>query len=670
MTTRQAPRGTSGSASRSRSHAPSLKTRPCCSCVSSLRFTALMRGKTPGIRSHEARRLARRTLEAAKGHPKLLELAEGQAANPNLLSKLISTGCLLDADYTETLAAWTRAVTKTLSPSDRDLFWFLCCLEESDRERIILNDNWAGLWQRLGMAGYPPDIDQALSVLAARGLVTYGRGRESYEIHPEVASTGRASADKFFWDVVDEQVTAWWSHVYVQAFGSAREHGGDTELLVRAGLATVTYLVRQQQWDDAGSMLEGAFGVDPSRARAAAVLPAIQQIASHDPNWSGLLAWILSEIDSSVGEDHLRADLYDALATDNYKRASSAAERLSSIYLNSGRLGDARRILEQKATYTRRAGFGPWSQLGDRAGLLQVEIKAGRYRYVFDQVKGLLGHMEALPKVVDPLSEERDPASTRELVFNAGREAALRLGEWNDALSLNAVMIAGMRDRNEPATAVARARFNDYGPLLRTRRMDKAFEILLECLHVFREANDVAGIGNTFSALAQVENERGHGDAAIQMQRDALRYKYIAGDVFSIAISYHNLGDYLILYARQPIPALACHLAAALIDTLTGNSSSTSVNAVAMDIYLFGSEVVPPVNMDELHRNMGEIPGTDLAGLIAQFSLDPDVGEQTLRNVVAKARELEDGVLQEGEQWRDCGSTRLSSPIQSGGGGC
>jgi hypothetical protein len=607
-------------------------------------LTALMDGTTPGIKPHEARRLGRRTLEASRGHPKLLEFAEGQAASPDLLSKLIGTDSLIDADYTKTLAAWTRAVTQTLTPSDRDLFWFLCCLEESDRERAILNDNWADLRQRLGGAGHPPDIGQALSTLTIRGLVSHDRERETYEIHPEVALVGRTSASKFFRDAVDEEITAWWAHMYVQAFGSTSEEGGDTGLLVRAGLATVTYLVRQQRWDDAGSMLEGAFMADASRVLAAAVFPIIKQIASHDPTWSGLLAKILSRIDSSVGEDQLRADLDGALAADNYARASSAAERLGSFYLNSGRLDDARRIFKKKAAYTRKAGFGPWSQLGDKAGLLQVEVKAGRYRYVLDQVKGLLGQMEGLPTVVNPLGEERDPASTRELVYDAGREAAMRLGEWNDALSLSAAMIASMRDRNEPATAVARARFNDYGPLLRTRRTDEAFEILLECLHVFKEANDIAGIGNTCSALAQVENERRHGDVAIQMQRDALRYKYVAGDVFSIAISYHNLGDYLILYTRQPVPALACHLTAALIDALTGNSSSASVDAAAMNIYLFGGAAAPPANVAELHRNIGEIPGADLAGLIAQLSPSSEAAELALRNIIAQAKELSDGV--------------------------
>jgi hypothetical protein len=47
----------------------------------------------------------------------------------------------------------------------------------------------------------------------------------------------------------------------------------------------------------------------------------------------------------------------------------------------------------------------------------------------------------------------------------------------------------------------------------------------------------------------------------LSRERDALRY--LAGDVLGIAVSYHNLGNYLQDHARRPAPALACHLAAA-----------------------------------------------------------------------------------------------------------
>src|SRR5262249_5686062 len=155
-------------------------------------------------------------LNVAQGHPKLLELADGQAAHPDRLAELVEAGdqawreqgglpggvfaaaissppdqaavparkTAMPAwkanvpdgeasagDYWHVLAAWTRAVADTLPTGQRDLFWFLCCLEESDRERPVLDGNWTDLWERLARPGPAPDLDGALGALAAQSLI-------------------------------------------------------------------------------------------------------------------------------------------------------------------------------------------------------------------------------------------------------------------------------------------------------------------------------------------------------------------------------------------------------------------------------------------------------------------------------------------------------------------
>jgi hypothetical protein len=68
---------------------------------------------------------------------------------------------------------------------------------------------------------------------------------------------------------------------------------------------------------------------------------------------------------------------------------------------------------------------------------------------------------------------------------------------------------------------------------------------LLDCRQAFQDADDILMLGKTLSALADTEDERGHGDATICFERDALRYKYRAAELTAIAISYQNLGNYL-----------------------------------------------------------------------------------------------------------------------------
>jgi hypothetical protein len=277
---------------------------------------ALMLGRVPGIPPGKARQLARRALEVAQDHPKLLELADGQAANPGRLSALIDAGdqawrrlgrgpgrfpatgrpTASAADFLEVLSAWTREVATTLSPGQRDLFWFLCCLEEPDRERQVLDNNWAGLRHRLGRDGEPPGLDHALAAVAAAGLTAIRPGAHpalaSCAIHPAVAEAGRDQAGTSFRDTVDTEAAMFWVTVYTLASG---DEGGavHTPLLARAALAAVPYLVRQRDWAAAASGLEKGFLADPSRANALAMIPYLRQATRHQPTAKATLGLVL-----------------------------------------------------------------------------------------------------------------------------------------------------------------------------------------------------------------------------------------------------------------------------------------------------------------------------------------------------------------------------------------
>ncbi len=192
----------------------------------------------------------------------------------------------------------------------------------------------------------------------------------------------------------------------------------------------------------------------------------------------------------------------------------------------------------------------------------------GQAEQVLAEVQRLRDRMQALPATPGP-DETATAWNVREALLDTGRDAARQLGRSQDALDLNAAQLASMRDRRAPAAVIAQSRFNDYKPLLRLGRTEEALALLLECRQVFQDARDIEALGKTLSALADAEDKRGHGDAAIGLERDALRYSYLAGDVTGIAVSYHNLGNYLRRHARQPAQALACHLTADVIIILT-----------------------------------------------------------------------------------------------------
>jgi hypothetical protein len=167
--------------------------------------------------------------------------------------------------------------------------------------------------------------------------------------------------------------------------------------------------------------------------------------------------------------------------------------------------------------------------------------------------------------------------------------------------------------------------------------------MLLHCRRTFEDAHDVRGIGMTLGALADLEDARGRADAAITLQRDALRYSYLGRDVHGIAACHHHLGNYLRSHARQPAAALTHHLAAALIDALAGAGTEASEHEAARDLQTLAGSSVISASVTDLCRQAGEIPGADLDRLLATLAPDPDTADRALGELVTRVRELATG---------------------------
>ncbi len=621
---------------------------------------ALVRGKVPGIEPHIAKGLARRALEAAHGHPKLLELADGQASHPDRLRLVLDAGDqtwrkqgglpagffgsggshATGDSYLHVLGTWTKVVTGTLTRPERELFWLLCCLEEPDRQRSVVDSIWASLWDRLGEDGQPPDPGHPLAAIVACGLVGSGASDESYAIHPGASAAGRDDAGRHFQDAVDAEAAVFWAAAYKAASWEEEGDRVDTRLLVRAGLAAAPYLMRQGNWSDAGFLLERAFNRYPSRANAAAVLPAVRRIIEHAPDVGGLLGSVLRVIDPVAAESHMRAFLDSALTAGNYRAAAVAVGHLFVMCMDGGRLDEALFLTGQALSYARQAGLGPWSELAEEVRRLQVLDEMGKARQVLAEVRVLRDRMNALPPAQYP-AETTAPWIVREALFHVGRHAADQLEQWEDSLSFSSACVASQHDRRAPAADIARTRYNEYVPLLALQRRDEAVSVLLHCRQVFADARDAGMLGKILTSLARIDHERGHGDAATRLQLDALSYSFLAGDVTDIAHGYHNLGILLDVHAHQPTPALASHLAAALIRALTGIAGmDRSIHSAKITLRAHGSAAVPPADVADLCHQVGDIPGTELPGLLAKLSPDPETAENALREIINEARRI------------------------------
>jgi hypothetical protein len=629
-------------------------------------LSALARGEIPGIAPHLARRLTRHALELARGHPKLLELAEAQAAHPERLTALLqaddrarltpgdlpdeffTTGTTAsDEDYLHVIAVWTEAAVEMLRPGERDLFRLLCCLEEPDRIQHVIQATWPNLWNRLEKHGQPPDLGRSFASVVNCGLVS-GRDELRYAIHPGIARAGRRYAGKAFQEAVDAEASGYWIAIYHFASGEESDGTVHTGMMVRAALGAVPYLARAQQSTDIAILVEAAFLADGSRAVAAAMLPVISQMAHHDGNMADLQALLLEPIDPAAAEALMRARLDTAAAIGDYRAAWGNLGRLADICQDSGRLADALSLVKQQVIYAEKAHLGPWSQLLGEARQLQIMGLMGQADQVLSEVNRLRSRLDTLPAIpaVPGPGEAVNPWNVREGIYHTGMRAAVQLGRWQDALDLNAASISSMRERHATNSDIADAAFNDYFPMLRLDRADEALNLLLACRQAFLDARDIKMLGRVLSALAHTESVRGQGKAAVLLERDALRYKYLAGDAVAIAVSYLNLGHHLAVHTRQATPALANHLAAALIYTLVGiggdgmDSANHALRAASTDFGTSGTAPALPTDIADLAAKIGDVPGTDLPRLIAKISPNPEISEHALRDLITRAQEL------------------------------
>lgn len=639
---------------------------------------SLMDGSLPGLEAGVARRLATGVLNIAQGHPTLLELANAQAADPAVLSALVeaadhawqqaggvpsgffTTGQTRAAeqDYEQVMVTWTLAVAESLTQGDKDIFSYLCCLEEGDRDSAVAGFNWAAIWARLGRDGHPPDLIAGLAALAASGLITVDAktalvhqlgGEEvtvAYEthqacsVHPLVAQIGRVHAGAGFQDAVDSILGKYWmgavgSAQHLQETGQAsRVRAPAGEWVVRGGLSAIPYLRRLRQWEDIAAVVEIVFTHNSSPATVAAVMPAMQQVSAAvsgtaaDPKVIRSLNVALGAVDPAGAAEQSRSLMTAAAARDDYLDAAIQAEDLFSYCLRRGRLTEALELAEKVVDYMQRAGLGPWTKLRAEARRLLTLAKMGQAEHALAEIQRLRGYMATLPDI----SQQQEMAiqsNVRHILLDAGREAAERAARWQEMLELNAELVTSMRDQGAQTSEILRAKFADYAPLLSLGRTDEALELLVTCRRVAEQDKDIQWLGTVFDALSEVENARGRGDAAISLERDALRYKYLDGDVRFIEVSHYRLGNYLTKYARQPDVAVAHHLAAALISSLTGSEGFNSVSQATRDLRLICEDFAMPADVEELCRRVdADVPAAHLRRLLTTLGLDQTVQEE------------------------------------------
>ena len=228
-----------------------------------------------------------------------------------------------------------------------------------------------------------------------------------------------------------------------------------------------------------------------------------------------------------------------------------------------------------------------------------------------------------------------------ETVLDTGRAAALRLGRWTDALAYSAANIDAAHRRGAPEALIARARFNDYGPLLSLGRTDQALALLQDCREAAERDHDIEMLGVIFGALAEAEDAQGHVQVAAERCEDSLRYLYRTGLPSDIAGGHVRLGNYLGRGGQSHAEAVTQFLAAALLRMLAGiGQADGPIAAAAAHVRAAKPAEIIPADVTELSRRADELPGVGLGKLVARISPDQATADRAYGDVVQRVREL------------------------------
>ncbi len=401
--------------------------------------------------------------------------------------------------------------------------------------------------------------------------------------------------------------------------------------------------MRAERWEEAATLLERVIDRDTSPATVAFALPRLREIVRATEGTqiglpaAGLLGKALRHAGQQRESESLLRELIERCdAEGEFRQASNMSGDLLNLLQVTGRFGEALEVARRMADFIRRAGLGPWTQLLNEVMALQILAAMGRNEEVLERVEVLRERIAELPK--ERTGEEAvEPWNVHETTLDTGQAAALNLGRWETALSLNAERLRLKVERGADPVELARARFNDYGPLIRLRRLGAARDILEACRRAFEQAGEVVGVGKTLTALAELEAEQQNLQDAVRFGEIALRYAYQAGDPENCAISHNNIAGYLQRSGAAAERVLSHRLAAALICFQTGlGGLSTTLQNLAND----GLPDAPPA-FAEVADAVQELPGVKFRQLFDRLPRRAAGGDAALAEVWKLAADVE-----------------------------
>ncbi|MDL4777725.1 CHAT domain-containing protein [Actinomadura xylanilytica] len=592
-----------------------------------------------GLADDADNELAARILRLSQGHPKLLELANGQASSLESLERSLGQaeeswtarggvpeGFFTDeesaaesADYAQILDSWTESIVQRLPRHIARIFYFISCLQDRDRFLVVLEGI---LEQPLQSVGVPTEVlvRDSVAVLSDAALLSLDESMPGtrYRIHPQIAEASRRLAGSEMQDFVDQAAGSFWHEALFDSFNPAGEDG-TAGAMMWAAESGIPYLVRAGEWQHVLPMLEMALHFDSSSAAAAArVLPLLRQAvgrieeAAHRRRAELMLAQAEARLDPVAAEQRVR-DLYEAVCREgDHRRASLAADVLIDL-MNSDerRNSEALKLCDEMIQHTSAAGYGPWTRLADECTRLDLlaEIEPGAQ--LLDKFIELRKRADQLP-LESSVSEAEVPWKVKERILKVGSSIAVRSGAWSKAHDLDTELIAAIETRGASPRELAHARLVNSERLLHLGRHAEARAAVMACQEVFDREHDARMLGQCRLMLGRIESTTTQGMSDLMWE--GLRHAYRSRDADAISVA-HGLIAETLSEGEARSESVAHAIAASLIDDLTG-SALASKSMLRLASILAEADRPVPSNVGILIDLLGNIPGVHFQGFL------------------------------------------------------
>lgn len=465
-----------------------------------------------------------------------------------------------------------------------------------------------------------------------------------YALHPGVAEAGRKDAGYEFATRVDDEMGEFWWSVLGRLLSEDQER---TEYVIDSAQHGAPYLIRRQRWEKATGMLDQIVLRSPSPAVLDQTIPLLRKIvkdSSETPKGiesAGVLASALSAAGKLDEAEKLQKEIIErAVATENYRIASSTAGDLCYLLEQSGRLNEALGVAEQMADYTRRGDLGIWVEFMNERMRLQILADMGSSdQKLIEQLRLLYQRMANTPDAEEKRGIVR-PYHEREMTLRLIGSIAMRLRNWEIAVNLFKAVVKSQQARRASELEVAHVLIMMCECLIEMAKYDEAKEMLFYCKTVFEDAQALPELSVVFSALASMEADLEHWPQANAHRENSLRYGYLLAMPRLISVAHFNLVATLNHVAPESPNAIAHRLAACVIDLQTNSGElASAISQLALDLRDFSPRAAsPPASFDELCELVEQTEGVRFRNLFGALPARFSTGDEALAEALRLAR--------------------------------